>query len=655
MEKTKVPPSGASNSAANKPSHPGAKPRLRKFAFNPDRRWGFTTPGRVRRRIIRVSSRKGLPLPTEAVDAWNDASGAGVTFGLAETTLNPRDYGSFAVVVGELIPRAAHIQATFPAPYKQLRVSERGLWRRLRCITIQEDRPRCLVVRKINSPTNTFHVLTDKRTADGLCALSAAPGLERCRDYIAFYSEWAGKGDAKFPSLMHKSIKRNLNAFCKRSLQKYMSSMNESPVLSVNPITLVSIESQGHIKIPALQQTVTKPAEKQSQAGERPSTIVKEITTETSSKSLEQQEQSKDTSNSIPIFTPLQVALEPGQQPQSETSGNTPQTEPATTGLQNLARIEQNSKNYQTLQGSPVQNSKGCQTIRESPVHNSKGCQTLQESSSQNSKGCQTIRESPVQNRKGCQTLRESTLQSVPREMSKMDTCLARLFTVDDEYTASDALELLEILSFSICGNIRLREVYWRFGYENTQQFARCASLSTNAVCDSLSVGQFESKKYDELAQRNGLGLAKGCIERTIGSANLAVANLDALLPGHGSTNDVASGLVCALDKLQEQLPAVTDAFPIEMRNNILSLAHCAQSGGAMRIRESINLSASRSGDEFEGKVDKFEGKVDKFEGKVDKFEGKVDKFEGKVDKNGNCDMELDETMEDMLNAAWLW
>ncbi|KGQ09993.1 hypothetical protein BBAD15_g4676 [Beauveria bassiana D1-5] len=552
MEKTKVPPSGASNSAANKPSHPGAKPRLRKFAFNPDRRWGFTTPGRVRRRIIRVSSRKGLPLPTEAVDAWNDASGAGVTFGLAETTLNPRDYGSFAVV---------HPTSNCECPKE----------------AYGEGLDALLFKKTVRAASST---------ADGLCALSAAPGLERCRDYIAFYSEWAGKGDAKFPSLMHKSIKRNLNAFCKRSLQKYMSSMNESPVLSVNPITLVSIESQGHIKIPALQQTVTKPAEKQSQAGERPSTIVKEITTETSSKSLEQQEQSKDTSNSIPIFTPLQVALEPGQQPQSETSGNTPQTEPATTGLQNLARIEQNSKNYQTLQGSPVQNSKGCQTIRESPVHNSKGCQTLQESSSQNSKGCQTIRESPVQNRKGCQTLRESTLQSVPREMSKMDTCLARLFTVDDEYTASDALELLEILSFSICGNIRLREVYWRFGYENTQQFARCASLSTNAVCDSLSVGQFESKKYDELAQRNGLGLAKGCIERTIGSANLAVANPDALLPGHGSTNDVASGLVCALDKLQEQLPAVTDAFPIEMRNNILSLAHCAQSGGAMRIRE---------------------------------------------------------------------
>ncbi|PMB68417.1 hypothetical protein BM221_004995 [Beauveria bassiana] len=620
MEKTNFPPSGA----------------LRKFAFNPDRRWGFTTPGRVRHRIIRVSSRKGLPLSTEAVDAWNDATGAGDTFDLAETTLNPRDYGSFAVVVGELIPRAAHIQATFPAPYKQLRVSERGLWRRLRCIKLQEDRPRCLVVRKINSPTNTFHVLTDKRTADGLCALSAAPGLERCRDYIAFYSEWAGKGDAKFPSLMHKSIKRNLNAFCKRSLQKYMSSMNESPVLSVNPITSVSIESQGHIKIPALQQTVTKPAEKQSQAGERPSTIVKEITTEASSKSLEQQEQSKDTSNSIPISTPLQVALKPGQQPQSETSGNTPQTEPATTGLQNLARIEQNSKNYQTLQVSPVQNSKGCQTLRESPVHNSKGCQTLQESSSQNSKGCQTIRESPVhnskgcqtlqesssqnskgcqtirespeQNSKGCQTLRESTLQSGPSEMSKMDTCLAHLFTVDDEYTASDALELLsetkpdlrvcilgewfrrfhsygdkEWGSKRIMGRLaaELRDVW-----ETTQQFARSASLRTNLVCNALPDSQFESQKDIELSQRNGLGLAKGCIERTIRSANLAVANLDALLPGRGSTNDMSSGLVYALDKFQEHLPAVTDEFSIEMRNNILSLAHCAQVDGAMRIRE---------------------------------------------------------------------
>ncbi|KAM3524865.1 hypothetical protein NHJ13051_004279 [Beauveria bassiana] len=388
--------------------------------------------------------------------------------------------------------------------------------------------------------------------------------------------------------------------------------MNESPVLSVNPITLVSIESQGHIKIPALQQTVTKPAEKQSQAGERPSTIVKEITTEASSKSLEQQEQSKDTSNSIPISTPLQVALKPGQQPQSETSGNTPQTEPATTGLQNLARIEQNSKNYQTLQVSPVQNSKGCQTIRESPVHNSKGCQTLQESSSQNSKGCQTIRELPEQN-------------------------------IDDEYTASDALELLsEMKRFctfpsvetSACArfigdlatlvrygalqghtvqpDLRmciLGEWFRRFHsygdkewgskrimgrlaaelrdvWETTQQFARSASLRTNLVCNALPDSQFESQKDIELSQRNGLGLAKGCIERTIRSANLAVANLDALLPGRGSTNDMSSGLVYALDKLQEHLPAVTDEFFIEMRNNILSLAHCAQVDGAMRIRE---------------------------------------------------------------------
>ncbi|KAM3461996.1 hypothetical protein NHJ6243_004450 [Beauveria neobassiana] len=126
--------------------------------------------------------------------------------------------------------------------------------------------------------------------------------------------------------------------------------------------------------------------------------------------------------------------------------------------------------------------------------------------------------------------------------------------------------------------------------WETTQQFARSASLRTNLVCNALPDSQFESQKEIELSQRNGLGLAKGCIERTSRSANLAVANLDALLPGHASTNDMSSGLVYALDKLQEQLPAVTDEFFIEMRNNIFSLAHCAQVDGAVRIRENLDV-----------------------------------------------------------------
>ncbi|KAH8711033.1 hypothetical protein HC256_007860 [Beauveria bassiana] len=532
-----------------------------------------TSLNRVRRRIIRVSWRKALALSHEQVAAWNDTTDAGFTFSLVETTLNPRQYDSFVVVVGELIPMAARIGATFPTYCKSPKVSDKGLRKRLKWITLEEDRPRCLVVRRLCDPNNVFHVLADKSTSDGLCALSAAPGLMTCRYYFAFYDEWAGSGKESTPGVMHTAIKRNLNVFCQQYLERFKSSIFTPPVLSKDFVTPVSKETRIHTKGLPAQQTVTNLAEKQSQAEERPSTIVTQTTKEASPMPLEPQEQSKDASNSMPISPPLRTALEhaeTGQQSEDEASSNTSHIELATAELQNLARIVQNSKGCQTLKESPAQNSKGCQNIRESPVQNSKGCQTLQESSSQNSKGCQTIRESPVQNSKGCQTLRDPTLQSRPSEMSRMDTCLARLFTADDEYTASDALELL--------GEMK----------ENTQQFARSASLRTNAVCDSLSVGQSESKKYDELAQRNGLGLAKGCIERTIGSANLAVANLDALLPGHGSTNDVAmaSGLVYALDKLREQLPAVTDAFPIEMRNNILSLAHCAQVDGAMRIRE---------------------------------------------------------------------
>ncbi|KAM3508762.1 hypothetical protein MY10362_000972 [Beauveria mimosiformis] len=162
-------------------------------------------------------------------------------------------------------------------------------------------------------------------------------------------------------------------------------------------------------------------------------------------------------------------------------------------------------------------------------------------------------------------------------------------------------------------------------------------------ICDSLSVGQSEYKKYDEVAQRNGLGLAKGCIERTIRSANLAVANLDALLPSHGSTNDVASGLDYALYNLREQLPAITDAFSIEMRSNILSLAHCAQTDEAIRIREvrevvmgiKVTLETLLQNLDVVGKSITWASRIG-------------DAFEGKVDEEGDCDMELGETIEEM-------
>ncbi|KAM3508761.1 hypothetical protein MY10362_000971 [Beauveria mimosiformis] len=408
-----------------------AQTPYRGFAFNPDGLWAFRTSlSRVRRRIIRVSRRKGLALSTKQVAAWNDATNAGFTFSLAETTLNPKDHSSFAVVVGELKPMAARIGATFPTYYKSPKASEKGLRERLKWITLEEERPRCLVVRKINNRNNIFHVLADKSTSDDLCALSVAPGLMSCRYYFAFYDEWAGSGKERTPGGMHNSIKRNLNAFCKQSLQKFRSSITKPPVLSKKPVTSVSRKTQGHVKMTTLQQRVTNLAKKQSQADKRPSTIVTQTTKEALAKPLEPQEKSKDASNSIPISPPLQMALEPGQQLQREASSNTPHTEPATTGLQNLARIEQNSK--------------GCQTLRDSPVQISKGCQTLQKSPVQISKSCQTLQKSPVQISKGCQTLQKSPVQSGPSEMSKMNTCLARLFTVDDDYTPSDALELLD-------------------------------------------------------------------------------------------------------------------------------------------------------------------------------------------------------------------
>ncbi|KAM3559819.1 hypothetical protein ARSEF4850_003938 [Beauveria asiatica] len=661
----------------------------RGFAFNPHGLWGFRTSlSRVRRRIIRVSWRKGLALSTEQIAAWNDTTDAGFTFSLAETTLNPADCDSFVVVVGEFIPMAARIGTAFPTYYKSPKESDKGLRKSLKWITLEEDRPRCLVVRKIDSPTNTFHVLVYKDTVDGLCSLAAAPGMENCRHYIAFYNEWAGSVDARYPSSMHKSIKHNLDSFCRQSVQKFRSSIPKPPALSERPFTLFRRETQGHAKIPALQQTVTNPAEKQSQAEKTPSTIVTQTTKEVSPKPLQPQEQSKDASISMQISPPLQTALEPGQQPQrGEASSNTPHTEPATTGLQNLARIEQNSKGCQTVQDSPVQISKGCQTVQDSsvqsskgcqtvqdssvqsskgcqtvqvsPVQNSEGCQTLQDSPVQISKGCQTVQVSPVQNSKGCQTLQESPVQSGPSEMSKMDTCLARLFTLDDEYTPSDALELLEETTCASCiGDLAMLLRHGALqGHtvqpdlrENTQQFTVSASLRTNPVCDSLSIGQSDYEKYDELAQRNGLGLAKGCIERTIRSANLAVANLDALLPGHGSTNDVASGLDHALYNLREQLPAITDAFSVKMRNNILSLAHCAQTDEAVRIREVREVVMG-----VKVTLETLLQNLDVIGKSITSASRIGNAFEGKVDKEGDCDMELGETIEEMLRAAWVW
>ncbi|OAA75271.1 hypothetical protein LEL_07259 [Akanthomyces lecanii RCEF 1005] len=80
--------------------------------------------------------------------------------------------------------------------------------------------------------------------------------------------------------------------------------------------------------------------------------------------------------------------------------------------------------------------------------------------------------------------------------------------------------------------------------------------------------------------------MARGCIERTILFAQIAVANLDAVLQGNASTNGVHNVLRAALDGIREQLPAVTDAFTSDMRNHVLDLAHCAQVDGTMRIRE---------------------------------------------------------------------
>ncbi|KAM3439990.1 hypothetical protein NHJ13734_003487 [Beauveria thailandica] len=365
-------------------------PSQRGFAFNPDGLWGFRTSlGRVRRRIIRASWRRGFALSTEQISAWNDTTNAGFTFGLEETTLNPKDYDSFVVVVGEFIPMAARIGTAFPTYYKGPKASVKGLRKRLKWITLEEDRPRCLVVRRIADPNNTFHVLADKSTSDGLCSLSAAPGLLWSRYYFAFYDEWAGSGKESTSGVMHTSIKRNLNAFCQQSLLKFRSSITKPPILSQELVTPVSKETQIHSKGLPAQQTVAHLLEKQSQTDKRPSTIVTQTTKEAPPKPLEPQKQSNNASSSVPISSPLQTVFEPAgpvQQPESEASSNTRHTEPAATELQNLGRIEQNSK--------------------------------------------------------GCQTLQQSTMQSEASEMTQMDTCLARLFTLDDEYTASNALKL---------------------------------------------------------------------------------------------------------------------------------------------------------------------------------------------------------------------
>lgn len=87
-------------------------------------------------------------------------------------------------------------------------------------------------------------------------------------------------------------------------------------------------------------------------------------------------------------------------------------------------------------------------------------------------------------------------------------------------------------------------------------------------------------------AQRHVVKLAKGCIERTIQFASVAIANLDTMLRGASSSQAVHHDLRQALNDLQQQLPAASDVLTSEMRDNFLSLVHCAQIDGTMRIRE---------------------------------------------------------------------
>lgn len=79
-------------------------------------------------------------------------------------------------------------------------------------VTRDKREPVCIIVRLIESATNTFYILT--RKIDGLCGIRAAPNQLYSRCYIAYYDEWAGDCDEISPSPIRAKIRSSLDNFC---------------------------------------------------------------------------------------------------------------------------------------------------------------------------------------------------------------------------------------------------------------------------------------------------------------------------------------------------------------------------------------------------------------------------------------------------------
>ncbi|XWX02252.1 hypothetical protein V2A60_010287 [Cordyceps javanica] len=204
----------------------------RGFAFNPDRRWAFETdPDRVPRRVICITRHwpPGWALEAQYIAQWDNPTDAGVTFSEAETTLHPSDYGSHAVVVGELVPEAAQAQCmkvAFPSPEQRSLPDHEstGLRGQLEWVTLDKKRPRCVVVRMIDASPANFYVLA-KSTENGLCHWVSSPGETRRRLFIAFYNEWYEESTCKAPHLVRNAVRENLEKFC----VKYMQELRNLP------------------------------------------------------------------------------------------------------------------------------------------------------------------------------------------------------------------------------------------------------------------------------------------------------------------------------------------------------------------------------------------------------------------------------------------
>lgn len=331
------------------------------------------------------------PATTGEIAAWENPTGAGVTFSPMETVLSSIYYQTHAVVVGELVPTAAKMGATFPTTYSKPLPSYLGLRKKVKWFAVKKGQPRCLIVRLMRSASNTFYVLTDKNEADGLCRLIPAPGQYTSSHYIAFYDEWVGDGDEGSAKSVRKAIKCRLDAFCERyrddsklAISKKLSQPSITPSVKNKPQVPVAprtIEESANTGPQTQPQHDIEPSSNPLRNAKQPSP----------NQSQEQSQTASDGSNALST---------------SEESIDPPELEPQ--------------------RGIEASNHSSQPVARAGP--DDAGSQVQQETE---------------QNSHSCQVPQDLLGESATSQASRLDTCLALLFAVDAEYTVSNAGDLL--------------------------------------------------------------------------------------------------------------------------------------------------------------------------------------------------------------------